>query len=258
MKTMKIKERVNNFEQLKKMYLQLFPVAKRLKLSDSSIQFYAEYVIDSQIPQIASRNTMKYLLLISFVIHQYYLFGDALILTLIDSITNYINGCENMLKQELFQNRAQTSQLVSSVTHRSITHVDVLAAIEKIIANTSMDATTKVTAIDQLLKKKRLSQKLLQEDEQRLNSLREVNQKVNDREDYYLVLEKNSATLANKVSDILKVLVASGTSSGKDILAALLYFQQKNGHINAKDNVPTNFLQLDEKQRVWSGKGGKL
>jgi len=57
-------------------------VARRLKLSDAAIQFYAEYVINNQIPQVAARSTIRYLLLISFIIHQYYLLGNALILTL--------------------------------------------------------------------------------------------------------------------------------------------------------------------------------
>lgn len=250
-----IRARVHNFQHLKKMYFQLIRVAKRLKLSDAAIQFYAEYVINNQIPQVAARSTIRYLLLIAFIIHQYYLLGDALILTLNNAVTNYINGCENLVKQELYRNRMQTAQLVSSVTHRSITHVDVLTSIEKIIADTVMGPAEKIAVIDQLLKKKRLSQKLLQEDEQRLKSLREVNQKINDREDFYLVLEKNSSRLSGKVSDILKVLVANTTSSGKDVLTALLYYQVKNGSITSNGVVPTAFLGMEEQQRVLTVEG---
>lgn len=185
-----IRERVQNFQHLKKMYVQLVHVSKRLKLSDASIQFYAEYVINNQVPQVATRSTIRYLLLIAFIIHQYYLLGDALILTLNSAVSNYLNGIENQVKQELYQNRMHTAQLVNSVAHRSVTHIDVLATIEKIIADTALPPVEKIAAIDQLLKKKRLSQKLLQEDEQRLKSLKEVNQRINDREDYYLALEK--------------------------------------------------------------------
>jgi TnpA family transposase len=257
METKQIRKRVHNFQHLKKMYLQLHPVAKRMKLSDAAIQFYAEYVINNQVPQISSRKTIRYLLLISFVIHQYYLFGDALILTLNTAITNCINGCENEIKDELYKNRMQTAYLISNVTHRSITHVDVLAEIENIIVNPFIEPKEKVTLIDQLLKKKRLSQKLLQEDIQRLKSLQDVNQKVNNREDYYLAIERKSSTLSGKVSEILKVIIASPSSSDKNILAALFYYQGKNGIINAKDNVPTDFLQLEEKQRILT-EDGKL
>ncbi len=250
-----IRGRVQNFQHLKKMYLQLVHVSRRLKLSDTTIQFYAEYVINNQIPQVATRSTIRYLLLIAFIIHQYHLLGDALILTLNSAVTNYINGCENLVKQELYQNRMQTAQLVSSVAHRSVTHIDVLTSIEKIIADTEIGPAEKITAIDQLLKKKRLSQKLLQEDEQRLKSLKEVNQKVYDREDYYLALEKNSSKLTGKVGDILKVLVAGTSSSAKDILSALLYYQDKNGSITLNGAVPTGFLGMEEQQRVLNPQG---
>ncbi|WP_221393482.1 DUF4158 domain-containing protein [Dyadobacter sp. NIV53] len=103
METKQIRERVANFQSLKIMYLQLLPVARRLKLSDATIQFYAEYVINNQVTQITTRSTNRYLLLISFIIHQYYMLGDALILTLNSAVTNYVNVCENLVKQELYQ-----------------------------------------------------------------------------------------------------------------------------------------------------------
>jgi TnpA family transposase len=255
MEAKQIRERVQNFLHLKKMYLQLLPVAKRLKLSDTTIQFYAEYVINNQVPQIATRNTIRYLLLISFIIHQYYLLGDALILTLNSAVTNYVNGCESIVKQELYLNRMQTAQLVSSVTHRSATHINVLAAIENIIADTVMEPLIKVTLIEQLFKNKRLSQKLLKEDEQRLKALREANQKINDREDFYMAIEKSSSRLTGKVSEIIKALVASTSSSGKDVLKALLYFQEKEGSILARGSVPTDFLSMEQQQRVLTSEG---
>ena len=250
-----IRERVHNFQHLKKMYLQLVHVSYRLKLSDATIQFYAEYVINNQVPQIATRSTIRYLLLIAFIIHQYYLLGDALILTLNSAVSNYLNSIENQVKQELYQNRMHTAQLVSSVAHRSITHIDVLATIEKIIADNTLPPVDKITAIDQLLKKKRLSQKLLQEDEQRLKSLKEVNQRVNDREDYYLALEKGSSKLTIKVGEIIKVLTVSATSPGKDILSAFNYYQEKNGTITPSAIVPTDFLGMEEQQRVLTPEG---
>lgn len=255
METKQIRERVQSFQHLKRMYLQLLPVAKRLKLSDATIQFYAEYVINNQVPRIATRSTIRYLLLIAFIIHQYYLLGDALILTLNGAVTNYVNGCENMVKQELYGNQMQTAQLVSSVTHRSITHVSVLAAIEKIIVDTAMESLAKVTLIEQLFKNKRLSQKLLQEDGRRLKDLREANQRINDREDYYMRIEKNSFKLSGKVSGIVKALVACSASSGKDILKAFLYFQDKDGSIGSRGAVPTDFLGMEEQQRVLTHEG---
>jgi len=149
----------------------------------------------------------------------------------------------------------QTAQLVSSVTQRSITHVDVLAVIEQIINDAAIEPIAKVKSIDLLLKKKRLSQKLLKEDQLRLKSLREVNQKINDREDYYLALEKNSGKLSGKVGAIITSLIANSVSSGKHILNALLYYQEKEGSIVSKGAIPTDFLDMEEQQRVLNPEG---
>jgi len=250
-----IRERVLTFQHLQQMYFQVAHVAGRLKLSDRAIQFYAEYVINNQIPQIASRSTIRYLLLIAFISHQYYLLGDALILTLLSAVTNFINGCEEKVKQQLYENRLHTAQLVQSVAHRSITHIDVLKAIENIIADTKMAPDQKITAIDELLKKKRLSQKLLGEDQDRIRSLAEFNQKVSDREDYYTALEAGSSKLTSKVSEILKALVPSAASPDKNVLSALNYYREKNGSVTQSGSLPTGFLDMEEQQRVLTSSG---
>ncbi|MBC7390523.1 MAG: Tn3 family transposase [Opitutaceae bacterium] len=257
MELREIKERVHNFQNLKKIHFQLLPVAKRLKLSDASIQFYAEYVINNQVYQIANRNTIRYLLLISFVTHQYYSLGDALILTLNSAVTGCVNGCENFVKEDLYHNRMKTAQLVNNVTHRSITHIEILTEIERIITDEGMAAQEKVASIDQILKKKKLSQNQLSEDTERLKSLRETNQKVNDKEDYYHALEKSASKLVGKLAGIAQALVVSPHSTGKDIMEAVLYFQNKNGIIDSRGAVPNRFLGMEEQERVLT-KEGKL
>ncbi len=64
-----IKGRIDNFVRLKEMYSQLLPIITRLNLPEETIKFYAEYVIDNQIFQVADRDNTRYLLLVSFIIH---------------------------------------------------------------------------------------------------------------------------------------------------------------------------------------------
>lgn len=64
-----IKGRIDNFVRLKEMYLQLLPIITMLNLPEETIKFYAEYVIDNQIFQVADRNNTRYMLLVSFIIH---------------------------------------------------------------------------------------------------------------------------------------------------------------------------------------------
>jgi len=167
----------------------------------------------------------------------------------------YLQIVHEDVKLRLYESQLHTAQLVQSATHRSITHIDVLRAIETIIADTKVGPQEKITAIDELLKRKRLSQKLLAEDGERLRALSETNQKVSDREDYYTALETGSSKLSGKVSDIIKMLVPSLSSSDKDVLTALDYYRERNGTITQSTAVPTAFLDMEEQQRVLTSAG---
>ena len=68
-----------------------------------------------------------------------------------------------------------TSRLVSSVSVRSVTHIDVLTEVERIIHDQVMEASQKVELIDELLRKRKVSSQVLLEDQQRLNNLKLVN-----------------------------------------------------------------------------------
>lgn len=92
-----------------------------------------------------------------------------LVLTLNSAVTNNVNGRATIIKQELYQNRMQTAKLVSSAARRTI-RTDVLATIEKVIADTVKEPLAEVTLIKQLFKKQTVLQKLLKEDRQHLKA----------------------------------------------------------------------------------------
>ena len=148
-----------------------------------------------------------------------------------------------------------TSRLVSSVSVRSVTHIDVLTEVERIIHDQVMEASQKVELIDELLRKRKVSSQVLLEDQQRLNNLKLVNQRISDREDYYQALEKGSLRLQIRVSDLIKVLAFDFETSQKQLLDAIDYFQKKDGNIPQHNSVPIDFLSLEEKQRVITSDG---
>jgi hypothetical protein len=250
-----IKGRVENFERLKNMHGQLLPVIERLGLSQTAVRFYAEYVIDNQVFQVADRTTMRYLLLIAFIIHQYYQLGDALIITFNQAVLGALGDCETQIKESLYEGRLSTAKLVNAVTIRSRNHIDILQEVDRIIHDSALEATQKVALIDQLLEQKKLSATILTLDGQRLTDLKTVNSRINEREDFFETLEKVSVKLQVRVSDIVKVLVADTQTSQKDILEAWLYFQQKDGVIAQNASVPMNFLSLEERQKVLTPEG---
>lgn len=95
MQNQEINTRVEMFAHLKVIYLQLLPVIKRLNLSDATIRYYAEYVINTQTAQLKNNFNQCNLWLISCIIHQYLSLGDALVLTFEKAIRMAMNSSEN-------------------------------------------------------------------------------------------------------------------------------------------------------------------
>ncbi len=257
MRPIHIKERLELFVELKTKYQQLQPIIKRLNLSDATIRYFADYVLDTQSSQPLKRVNEYYLQLIAFVIHQYFSLGDALILTLNNAVTSTFNDAEERLKEQHYQNRYINAQLVNQVSRRSTTHIDALGIIESIVENGQTSDTQKVHQIKQLIYQKRVNKLVLEEDQQRLNDLKMVNQPIFERDDYYESLERESIKLQNRVSNIIIELVFDKLTSQKDILQAITFFQQKRGDIVQNSSLPIEFLEMSERQKIFA-ESGKL
>lgn len=257
-----IRERVELFTLLKTFFTQLAPLIVQLDLSDDTIRFYAQYVLDTQSKQSAERQSERYLRLIAFLVHQYLSVGDALILTFRQAVTTLLNECEQVLKDELYESRQTTAGLVGQVVRRSDTHVDALSQIETIIEDGTLGDNRKVEQIRQLFQQKRLNRQQLTTDKQQLHQLKTVNQPLTDRDDYYNAMEKISVRLQARVSSIVQVLLFDNSSPiGEgwvaDMLAALQHYQERKGDIGTGSTPPLAFLDMDERQRVFT-KTGKL
>lgn len=255
MQPMQIKERLELFIALKFKYQQLQSIIKKLKLSDATIRYLADYILDNQSSQALKRVNEHYLQLIAFVIHQYFSLGDALILTLNSAVTSTFNDAEDRLKEEHYKNRFVNAQLANQVTRRSTTHIDALGDIETIIENVQTDDSQKVEQIRQLIVQKRVKKPALDEDQLRLIELKKVNQPISNRDDYYKSLEKESIKLQNRVTHIVVALVFDIEKSQEDIGKAVTYFQQKNGDISHSNKLPIDFLSMDERQKIFTDSG---
>ena len=83
-----IRERVTHFASLRQLFERLQPLWQRLRLSNQAITYYAEYVLPAQTAQFYRRDERRYLYLLSFVVHQYYELGGALVDTLLQTVTS--------------------------------------------------------------------------------------------------------------------------------------------------------------------------
>ena len=250
-----IAERVELFRQLKSLFIPVAPLIARLELADETIQYYAQYVIDNRSVRLAERIHERYLRLLAFIIHQYMSVGDALILTLKKGVVQVINDVEQKLKEQYYQSRHVTASLVGQVSRRADVHIDVLAQIETIIDQLDLDDEQKVAQIRDSLARKRITADGLSTDKQRVGELTTINQPIQERSDYYVALEKSSVRLQLRVSAIIQVLAFDSDTANRPLWNALVYFQERAGEITPSPVVPVDFLDLIERQQVFTDTG---
>ena len=250
-----IAERVALFNQLKQLFIPLAPVIVRLDLSDDTLRYYAQYVLNNPSTYLVERLYERYLRLLAFITHQYLSVGDALILTLNKAVSGLLTDCEEKLKQEYYQSRQATASLVGQVSRRSTQHIDVLTHIEQIIDQAALDDHQKVEQIRATLSRKKMTSAELLADQQRVGELQGINQPIQERSDYYLALEKSSFRLQLRVSAIVQTLTFDEQTSHPHLLAAVHYYQQRQGELSATSPVPVEFLDLLERQHVYTEKG---
>jgi TnpA family transposase len=250
-----IAERVGLFRQLKTLFTQLAPLIARLELTDDSIQYYAQYVLDSRTVLLAERVHERYLRLLAFITYQYLSVGDALILTLKKAVASLLNDCENNLKEEYYQNRHTTASLVGQMSRRADIHIDALTQIEQTVYQSTWTNDQKVAQIQQILERKRLNGEQLLADKQRVDEIKTINQPIDERTDYYLALEKLSFRLQLRVSAIVQELLFDEESSHPHLTKAIGYYQQHKGELGNTSPVPIEFLSMAEQQHVYTEKG---
>lgn len=255
MQPRQIAERVALFRQLKELFIPLAPLIVRLGLADETIRYYAQYVLANRSGQMAERVHERYLRLIAFITHQYLSVGDALILTLHKAVSSLLNSCETDLKEQYYQSRYVTAGVVGQVSRRSDVHLDALMEIQQTVEQPDWTSDRKVDHIRLLFGKKQLADEQLLNDRHRLTELTSINQPLQERADFYLALEKASLRLQVRVSAIIQVLVFDDHTAQPDLLAALLYFQERRGELTASGSLPLDFLDMADRQHVFTAAG---
>ena len=260
MQPREIAERVALFRQLQALFVPLAPLIVRLDLADETIRYYrtgapAQYVLDNRSVHLAGRVHERYLRLLAFITHQYLSVGDALILTLQKAVVLVINDCERTVRDQYYQSRQSTASLIGQVSRRSDVHIDVLAQIEAIMEQADLTHSQKVEQIRASLLRKRITANELQADKLRVGELQTVNLPVQERSDYYLALEKASVRLQIRVSAIVQTLAFDPVTSRPHLLGAVRYFQERAGETTAASPAPVDFLDLVERQQVYTGTG---
>jgi hypothetical protein len=250
----KIKKSIDSFLEIKKIFESTYAVLQSLFLSKSALRYYAVWVQKSKITQLVQINNpyKRYLYLLAFIAHQYYYRQDLLVDTLLQSVQSTLNRIEKKQNEEnknTKQEKDRATHLLS-VSYRDKT--DLLTKIHSIINAELLSAEEKVTQIKQLVSHEEISDPIISAcieklDKQIFSSLNEA--------DFYNALEKQSLTLQNRLSRIIKNLDFNALNSRSSLLKAIRHFRETDGQIGY--NPPRAFLEqkalshlFDDKEKI--------
>jgi hypothetical protein len=252
LKTGSIEERVEEFIYLQKTFKVVESLAKRLELPDQTLRYLAQYVLKAQPAQLYRRDNRRYLFLIGFIVHQYYEWTDALVDTLLQSVSHFFSQCEERLKEQYYNEREEAGKLTQTVTDNTRELVKALVQIRKVVKQPGTDGQTKLTAVEALIDQYLPSEETLVNHQQQLEQLEKVNQRYHQQDAYYDWLQQNSIRLQRKVSELTRLLEFDETTSGKDLMRAISYFRT---HKDLDGTPPTHFLSLIQQGKVLDQKG---
>lgn len=234
----KIRESVKDFQLVQEIYQAILPIVSALGLHCDTIKHYATWVRKASNFQILQLNPhKKYLYLVCFIQHQYYIRQDILADILLLSVKNTQNAVEKEQKNIAHQHTALHNQTINILATSRISYKELVQQIEAIIKSAISDAE-KIIKINQLLHNYRTQQPLNEsieaEIKQNLEKLKCL--------DYYTILEGASVKLQNRVADIIRYLEFEKNDSM--IFKAIEYYQSKRG--NVSKTIYTQFLSSNE------------
>lgn len=249
-KPSRIRENIEDFKYLHSLFEKLKPLAERMQLSSEIIRYYALILIKSQIFQISRRDDNRYLLLIAFVIHQYYTLTDVLIEILIAATQTVMNTSIREHKGLFYEARQAKEQTVLRVSQN---YRDTLTALQKIKETISDERSSeeKLQTISSLIAEQ---EACYPEIKDQLALMEKESGRIVKDNDYYDILESKSIKLQNRVSDIIKHVVFDTKTSDPTFIAAIEYYKTRDGIISA--DAPVGFLETDE-QAILTDETGK-
>ena len=252
MRPTKIRENVVDLIVLRELFENLKSVSQSLQLTNEGMKYYAYCMLKFNIFQVLRREDVeRYLYLIAFINHQYYVLQDLLIDVLIQAVAGVENRTNKHQKDTVFALRKTRSMLVERVVNSFLKDKYLIKEVKAILASQKLTDTEKVQTLQQLFAQIAIPEE--KDLEVEAIQLQKENKRILKDEDYYDFLEIQSRKLQNRVSEIVKQVRFNKDTSQSAIIAAIEYFGQKNGEVG--NTAPLDFLEPEEQEAVFDDKG---
>jgi TnpA family transposase len=245
-----IRHTVQDYGWLKQTYSLLQPVLVGLGLTDEMIQYYAGFVLRARHHQLftAAETTVdarlyrRYLMLICFVVYQYYSLGDLLTETLLSAIQTHTNAVKREEKERVFLHHQATEQDLVDVLDGVLTHADWLKVLEEVAFSFAKTHQEKVTDLVEWLRSAKTKEfQTLKPKVERLQKGHRLGTV------HYQIIEERSRSLQSRFADILRQVTYQ--SAPDDALGiALEQFRQRDGQLSSP--LATDFLRPGERSAL--------
>ena len=246
----RIRTSIQDFNYIKELFFQLLPVAERLQttggpVSQDLIYYHAQWTIKAttfQLQQI-SDPFMRYLHLLSFIQHQFYIYQDNLIDVLKSSVQSSLNQAAREQKEHYFASRRAKNHAIRSVTRSRRRYKERWEEAKIIIQSEELADDEKIVLLNELVIAEQTDE--LQTD-QHAEALEKEVSPVTQQREYYDILEGNFRKLNNRVGQLLQVIVFHEATSDPSIYQAWQYYVDKQGKVGSR--APIVFLKGEEQR----------
>lgn len=226
------------FNEIKEKFNAIAQTCVDIGITPKIAQYYAKWIEKSQTSQLTQMNKPnQQFSLLSFVYYQYHIRNDNLIDRFIFTVQSAKNSSFRAQKNFSYEQEPQKNKMIKSLENTTVSTLD---GIKLILKDATLSAIKKVASIEELVTKQSIAFETIQE-----KLLGDTTQ------NKYDFIEKRSASLQGKLSQIVKTIEFDEDGSDKHIITAINYFKNNQTITN---KAPKGFLNDEEKKAIFGKK----
>ena len=132
---------------LQALFTHVHPVVQALDLSEELVRYYARYVERAQVFQVQQQADKKYLMVLCFVVYQFYQLGDLLNETLLQAVQTHRNAAQRETQERVYRQQQDTAGQLRQVLDGVVAHSAALAQLEAVAFSFARTNAEKVAAL---------------------------------------------------------------------------------------------------------------
>lgn len=236
-----IRANVQDYAVLQALFAQVHPVVQALDLSEEVVRYYARYVERAQVFQVRQQADKKYLMVLCFVVYQYYQVGDLLTETLLQAVQTHRNAAQRETQERVYRQQQDTAAQLRELLDGVVSHGAALAQLEDVAFSFARTNEEKVAALLAWLQAP---------DVAAFAQLRQTAQQLrkggggSSTGPYYQVVEERSRALQRRMGEILRRVAYEGPADSS-LAQALAHYRARDGQPGP--HPPTGFLKPAER-----------